>query len=147
MVKNISLMILLSICFYGVKGQQTIVYRYEQRIVDSLRSGITFYERMYHKPAESLRLYAMVSESNGNTEIYLQEYSPIHLKGLLDVIKSTNRRIRISEGYFIPVIFPCDIHSTQIQGDKIEDLPFTGFYIKVNYEKHKVKDIQTAILF
>jgi hypothetical protein len=147
MEKNIPLMILLSLCFCGATGQHAIVYTYEQRVVDSLRSGIAYYEKMYHKPAETLRLYAMVSESDGNTEIYLQEYSPIHLKGLLDVINSTNRKIRISEGYFIPVIFACDIHSAQIQGDKIEDLPFTGFYIKVNYEKHKVKDIQTAILF
>ena len=134
-------------CMFGSKAQHPITYVFEQPAIDSLQNGVSWFERMYHKPVKNLKIYAIVVERDANIEIYLQEYSPVHFAGLLDVIKSSNRRIKIRDGLFIPVVFPSDVHSNQLQQDKIGILPFSGYYVKIVYEHLKLKNVETRLLF
>ncbi|MBN8856685.1 MAG: hypothetical protein J0H07_32820 [Sphingobacteriales bacterium] len=131
----------------SLKAQHPITYIFEKPAIDSLQNGINWFEKMYHKPIKNLKIYAIVVEKDASIEIYLQEYSPIHFPGLLDVIKSSNRRIKIKDGLFIPVVFPCDVHSTQLQQDKIGMLPFSGYYLRIVYENLKLKNVETRMLF
>lgn len=147
MGKKLILLGLFLTVMFGAKAQQPITYTFEQPATDSLQSGINWFEKMYHKPIKSLKVYAIVVERDGSIEIYLQEYSPVHLPGLLGIIKASNRRIKIKQGLYIPVVFPSDVHSTQLQQDKIAILPYSGYYVKIVYERLKLKNVETRLLF
>lgn len=147
MTKRISLIIFFISCALIVNAQKGIIYRFEVPVIDSLKDGIRYFEKMYKRPAKELKLYALINERDGNVEIYLQEYSLFRLPGVLNVIRTSNRKIKITDSLFIPVVFPTDIHSVQIHDDKIQDWPFTGYYVKLIYEKYKLKAIRTSILF
>ena len=66
--------------------------------------------------------------------------------GLLDLIKSTNRKIK-AEKVVIPIIVPADIISNQIKKDKIAGIPLSGYYIKVVYQNYEQKVVQTSISY
>lgn len=147
MAKRFFLISSFCICCIITKAQQTIVYSFEQAVTDTLQSGLNGFEKQYQKPIKDLNLFATISEKEGNIEIYIEEYSPIRLKGFINVIKRSNRKLKIGDNPLIPIVFPSDVHSIELQKDKIASLPFSGFYVRIIYEKLKVKSIQTAILF
>ncbi|WP_431213798.1 hypothetical protein ACQ86N_02540 [Puia sp. P3] len=147
MIKQILIIALFCVCMSAVKAQHAITYTFDKAVVDTLLGGINWYEKMYHKPVKDLKIYAILVERDGDIEIYLQEYSPIQLPGLLDVIKNSSRWIKISDDLLIPLVFPADVHSKQLQQDKIAILPYSGYYVKITYERLKLKSIETRILF
>ena len=130
-----------------IKAQEKIIYTFSQPVLDTLQNGIKYYENAYHKLLKDLKLYAVVVERDGNIGIYLQEYSRVHLRGVLNLIKNSNRVIQANSNLLIPVVFPSDRLSTQTIDDSILDLPLAGFYISIIYDKYKVQTIQTTQLF
>ena len=147
MKKKIFIIALFCANCLAIKAQNKIIYTFSQPVIDSLQNGMKYFENAYHKSLKDLKLYAVIVERDGDIGIYLQEYSRVHLRGVLDLIKNTNREIKTNNKFFIPVVFPSDRLSTQIIDDEVQDLPLSGFYIKIVYDKYKVQSIQTAILF
>lgn len=138
---------LFCICNSLLNAQNKIIYTFNQPVLDSLESGIKYYEKAYHQSFKALKLYAVVTERDGEIGIYLQEYSRVHLRGVLNLIKNTDRTIKTNNNFLIPVVFPSDRLSTQIIDDNIQDLPLSGFYIRIVYDKYKAQTIQTEQLF
>lgn len=127
-------------------AQKEIIYNFENCVIDSLQQGIKMYSKHLNKPSNALKLYAVIIENNNEFEIFLQEYSYLPKSGLLDLIKSTNRKIKTGK-VVIPIIVPADILSSQIKKDKIAALPLSGYYIKVVYQNYEQKVVQTSISY
>jgi hypothetical protein len=138
---------ILCLCNLALKAQDKIIYKFDKPVIDSLQIGIQKYEKGYHKSNSEIKLYATILERDGDIEIYLLEYSSLPPGGLLKLIKSTNREIKISDDFSLPVLFPSDRLSSNIIDDKIRSLPLSGFYVKISYLNYKVSTIQTATLF
>jgi len=142
--------IIISILCLGnlaLKAQGKIVYKFDRPVIDSLQIGIQKYKKAYHKSNSEIKLYATIVERDGDIEIYLLEYSFLPPGGLLNLIKATNREIKISDNFSLPVLFPSDRLSENIIDDKIQSLPLSGFYVKIIYSNYKMNTIQTATLF
>jgi hypothetical protein len=127
-------------------AQKEIIYNFESCVVDSLQQGVKMYSKHLNKPSNTLKLYAVVIENNNEFEIFLQEYSYLPKSGLLDLIKSSNRKIKAGK-VVIPIIVPADIISNQIKKDKIAAIPLSGYYIKIVYQNYEQKVVQTSISY
>ena len=130
-----------------IAQKKDIVYSFDACIVDSLQVGIKKYESFFKKPVKELKLYALVVENSNEFGIYLQEYSHLTASGLLDLIKTTDRKLLINRTTAISVIVPADKMSLQVKKDNIAYLPLNGYYVKVVYENNKQKVVETAFLF
>ena len=128
-------------------AQKEIVYSFESPVTDSLQSGISMYAKFLKKAEKDLKFYVVVIENNNEFEFFLQEYSHLPKSGLLELIKSTNRKLQINKAVTIPIVMPADKMSLQVKKDKIEAIPLRGYYIKVIYENYIQKVVQTSILF
>lgn len=146
MKKIILILIGFFVLHFSCIAQKEIIYNFEKCVIDSLQQGIKMYSQQLHKASNSLKLYAVVIENNNEFEIFLQEYSYLPKSGLLDLIKSTNRKIK-AERFVIPIIVPADIISNQIKKDKIAGIPLSGYYIKVVYQNYEQKVVQTSISY
>src|ERR1051326_1365761 len=133
-MKKITLILIsFFVMHFNCLAQKEIVYNFESCVTDSLQQGIKMYSKHLNKQINTLNLYAVVIENNNEFQIFLQEYSHLPKSGLLDLIKSSNRKIKTAKNV-IPIVIPADIMSVQVQKDKIASIPLGGYYIKVGYE-------------
>jgi hypothetical protein len=146
MKKIILILTSLFVLHFSSIAQKEIIYNFENCVVDSLQQGIKMYSKHLNKPSNTLKLYAVIIENNNDFEIFLQEYSYLPKSGLLDLIKSTNRKIRVGK-VSIPIVVPADIISNQLKKDKIAAMPLAGYYIKIVYQNYVQKVVQTSISY
>jgi hypothetical protein len=132
---------------YNCIAQKEIVYSFESCVIDSLQGGISMHAKLYNKAEKELNFYAVLIENNNEFEIFLQVYSDFPKSGLLELIESTNRKIKMNKAVNIPIIILADKMSMQIQKEKIAAIPLSGYYIKVVYENYRQKVVQTSIAF
>ncbi len=143
----ILIIIIFSTMQFNCIAQKEIIYSFESPVSDTLQKGISMYAKLLNKVEKELKLYAVVVENNNEFEIFLQEYSHLPKSGLLELITSTNRKIKINKAFTIPIVIPADKISIQVQKDKIAIIPLSGYYIKVVYENYLQKVVQTSVLF
>ena len=129
------------------KAQEPIIYSFEQPVTDSLLKGITQFEKSYNKDFRHLKLLALIVEDPTSTQILIVEYSPIKLNGFQQLVNSTNRKLRVRDTIFLPILFPSDEHTLQFMSDNVEGLPHGGFSVLVQYYRHKIKSIHTSEQF
>lgn len=146
-MKTIITAALLSITCVSLKAQKAIVYSFEKPVADSLLKGIKWYEKAYKKEWKDLKLLALLVRDFDTTQIVLVEYSPLNLNGLQELVKRTNRKLRVTTSIFLPILFPSDEHSVQFQSDHMQNLPYGGFSVLIQYDKHKIVSIQTSQQF
>jgi len=147
MRKLICVFLLASLLSIKCYAQRDIIYIFDSSVIDSIQIGIDNYASLLKRKQNELKIYAVLVESNGQYEIYLQEYSHMPKGGFLDLLKTSNRKLQNKSKLVIPVIFTADINSAQIKGDKISYIPLSGFYIRVVVEDGKQKVVQTSSLF
>lgn len=142
-------MILLIVQFATIicVAQKKIVYKFDQSVIDSLQLGVDKYSSLYKKPVNELKLYILLIEEAGSYNLYLQEYSSLSPSGILQTISTSNRKIQLSDKSLIPVLYPSDVLSEQIQKDKIARFPYSGYYLKVVTENYRQKVSEVAFLF
>lgn len=128
-------------------AQKDIVYKFDQGVIDSLQRGVDKYSALYKKPVNELKLYILLIEEDDSYNLYLQEYSNLPQSGFLQTISASNRKIRLSDKFLIPVLYPSDVLSEQLQKDKIARLPYSGYYLKVVTENYGQKVSEVAFLF
>lgn len=146
-MKKITLILIsFFVLHFNCLAQKEIVYNFDSCVIDSLQQGIKMYSKHLNKQVNKLNLYAVVIENNNEFEIFLQEYSHLPKSGLLDLIKSSNRKIKTAKNV-IPIVIPADIMSVQVQKDKIASIPLRGYYIKVVYENYQQKVVQTSVSY
>jgi hypothetical protein len=146
-MKKITLILIaFFVMHFNCLAQKEIIYNFESCVIDSLQQGAKMYSKLLNKRVNALKLYAVVIENSNEFEIFLQEYSHLPKSGLLDLIKSSNRKIKIAKNV-IPIVVPADIMSVQVQKDKIASIPLSGYYIKVSYENYQQKVLQTSISY
>ena len=144
---SILILVFLGAGYLAAVGQNVISYSFEKSVTDSVLTGIKSYEQLTKKELKDLKLVALIVENRGDIEIHLFEYSGMKLKGFESLVNSTNRKLKVNDNTFIPLIFPSDTHSVQFRSDHIRDLPYTGFCVTIHYEQYKLKSIQTSQLF
>jgi hypothetical protein len=147
MKKIILIIIIFSAMHPKCIAQKEIIYNFESSVSDSLQNGINMYAKLLNKAKKELKLYVVVMENNNEFEIFLQEYSHLPKSGLLELIRSTNRKLEINEEFTIPIVIPADKMSKQVKKDKIAAIPLSGYYIKVVYENYIQKVVKTSIIF
>lgn len=138
--------IAFNLLYFNSIAQRKIVYKFDTCVNDSLQRGIEKFSRLLNKSERALKMYALVIEDSGEFEVFLQEYSLLPKSGLLTLIRTTNRKLKL-KNTFIPIIITADIHSTMVKGDKIAMIPFTGYYIKVISENYQQKVVSTSMLY
>jgi hypothetical protein len=126
---------------------QNISYSFQPCVNDSLLNGVKHYSNLYKKSTSELKLYVLLVPEGDGYGLYMQEYSALPESGYLDLIKASNRRLKVSKSITLPILFQSDILSNQIKKDKIAALPLTGYYLKITTEKYKQKVTQVSILF
>lgn len=146
MKNNIRLFLFFLAISHNCFAQKNIIYQFDKCVVDSLVKGQIFYSNQLNKPIGNLKFFAVVIEDDSEYEIFLQEYSYLPKSGLLNLIKRTNRKIKIGK-YFIPIIIPADIMSDDLKRDKIAAIPLSGYYIKVIYQDYEQKVVRTSISY
>lgn len=147
MMKKVILIIIICTLHFNCTAQKDIFYKFDNAAIDSLQSGINGYVKLLNKSEKSLKLYAVVIENNNEFEIYLQEYSHLPKSGLLQLIKSTNRKLKINKAVTVPIIIPADIVSEKLRSDNITSIPLSGFYVKIIYENYVQRVVQTSVLY
>lgn len=128
-------------------AQKEIFYVFDKCVTDSVQKGVDTYVAMTHKTATKLRFYIVLAQNDAEYSLYLQEYSSLPKSGLIDIVQSSNRKLKLSDHISIPVIFPSDFLTEQAKKDKIESIPFSGYYIRIIIEGFKQKVLQVSMLF
>lgn len=131
----------------GSSAQSPILYEVDSCVRDSLKAGITMYEKLYKKPWTELNLAVVVEERDGEYDFILQTYNNLPPGGLLDLIKNSNRLLFLDENLNVPVILSADRLSKGIRKDHIAFIPLTGYHIKMIYEMGQQKVIYTGRTF
>ena len=126
--------------------QRDIVYLFDRSVNDSILVGIREYSKKLGTSEQKLHLAIFMDESNGVYDIYLQEYSFMKSSGILNIIKNSNRKLKV-ENLFIPVFFSCDNLSQSIRKDNIAYLPYSGYYLRVLTENGRQSVIEVKDLF
>ncbi len=147
MNRRFSLLILSFAILIKCFAQNNITYSFETCVTDSLLNGVKFYGTKYKRPLDKLKLYVLILSEDDGYGIYLQEYSHLPNRGLLELIKASNRKLFVSNKIGLPVLFQSDILSEQIKKDKISALPLRGYYIRVTNINYDQKVTQVSILF
>ena len=132
---------------FGCSNQKFISYNFDHNVVDSLKNGIQFYENFLKKSAKDMKFFIVLEEKNNGVELYLQEYSHMPKTEFVELIKKSNRLIKVTNSLLIPLIFVSDQHSALIKKEKISMIPLSGYYIKFIYENYTQKVVTTAVLF
>lgn len=130
-----------------LRAQNAIIYSFEQPVSDSLMKGIKWYETSYKQKLGQIKIFALITEDPGTVQIVLVEYSKLNLNGIQALVDRTNRKLRVSDGIFLPILFRSDEYSEEFKRDHIQDLPYGGFSILVQYESQKIKSIETSEKF
>ena len=146
MKKSPFIIIALFLLHAGSMAQKPIIYSFNDAVGDSLRVAISRCADFYQKKESELKLYALIVEEDNGFGIYLQEYSHLPETGYLQLIKSSNRLLQISNKRTIPVLVPAHRLSLQIKKDNISFIPYSGYYSQVVYENYVPKVVKTAFL-
>ncbi len=142
-MKIILLVIIFSVNSIFGFSQKKIIYTFEKSVNDSLKVGIDFFKMQTKNKA---KLFAVISENDNEFEVRLQDYSGFSKSGILEIIKATDRKLKIDSFLELPVLFFSDILSIQIKKDRIRYIPATGYYFKIIYENMKQKVVEHKIL-
>lgn len=146
-MRKIFFLTVFCILSFMCKAQDVIYYDFDQSVLDSLKTGIRFYEDLYHKDYKELKIYAHIESFLNKYEIYLLEYSKGMPSGVSEVIQKSNRMLKISDNIILPILFSADIFSETIQKDKIAELPHAGFYVEVLLQGGRQKVDKTRFLY
>jgi hypothetical protein len=124
----------LSLILLSLAGiAQKIEYKFGDGsdVTDSLNSVVKWYKKMYKQPDfKKLNLYAGIDYCNGYIRLYVSQF-PKEKAGLKELVRTTNRFIRISKDMDLPVIFDTDILSVTVASDKMDHINMNVYYLQI----------------
>lgn len=138
----------LALLLMGCSASKTLLYNFDSTsVTDSISMNLKKYEGNHGGNYLTVKWFALVRQDAANYELIITENTGGENFPFKEIIRKTNRFIKVSEQLRIPVIFDIDFLSEDFRKITKGTVNFGGYYFKISKEDGAYKVIQTGVLF
>lgn len=147
-MKKLILSVLIGFIVAIPAKAQKIEYQFgkDSDVMDSIRSVVAWYKTTYKESdVKKLNLYIGIDDCDGGLNIHISQYTN-NDQNMKRLAKASSRIVRVSNNYYLPVIFSADILSTSL--DDRAYINMNGYYIRAEKdEKYTWKVKESHVTF
>ncbi|TXJ24898.1 MAG: hypothetical protein E6Q24_15230 [Chitinophagaceae bacterium] len=139
---------LILITLLSCGTSKSLLYNFESvNVADSITVNLKKYEKIHGGDYLKVKWFALVRENSGSYELIITENTNKKDFAFRDIIRKTNRYIKVSDQLRIPVIFDIDFLSEDFKKITRGTVNFGGYYFKISKDNGEYKVVQTGVLF
>lgn len=147
-MKVVLFSIMFVVTLFGCGVSKKLQYNFESESVnDSITVTLKKYEKIHGGDYLKVKWFALIREDAGSYELIVNENTEKKDFPFKDLIRKTNRYIKVGDQLLIPVIFDADFLSEDFKKITRGTVNLGGYYFKVVKEDGQYKVAQTGVLF